>query len=98
VQLYPIKVQGRTDDYFIMNALRRIDCIDWAQSKTLPSLTRDERLVLIKAVIDLSRISHERIFKLAKGYLVVNREVKDAIEAAGLTGARFERQRTIATE
>jgi Suppressor of fused protein (SUFU) len=99
VQLLPVDIEGQLDQYLILVATRLIRCIDeqasriqfWTEEDGLPekvgqyASVRDLR-------IDPSKVGDAKVFR-PEGWdvaLIVSEEIKEALESAGVTGARFE--------
>ena len=104
VQYLPIrikKINSRSElgKYFVLNVEHKMSCLDMDQSDyTLWGTEREDRCPgdlrdLKKAVLIRSNIGGSRIFRLSgwEIYLVIEKEVKEAIVAAGMTGCRFQR-------
>ncbi|MCP3103841.1 hypothetical protein LZ198_33675 [Myxococcus sp. K15C18031901] len=101
VQLFPVEVEGQFHPYFILNVAREIRCIDDAASKEVELISADEELhadmagqyrSVIGLRIDKSKVGGARVFRLWGWPLpiIVDEEVKDALEANGIFGASFE--------
>jgi hypothetical protein len=99
VQLIPAQVDGHPGPWYILNALRIIRCIDDARCEQVqywePEDNRPDKLGEYRAVhgmrIDPGRVADTRIFR-PWGWrvaLIVAEDIKQAIEAAGLTGTRL---------
>ncbi|WNG22179.1 hypothetical protein F0U63_25135 [Cystobacter fuscus] len=99
VQLIPVQIEGHTERYFILNALRIIRCIDDARCAEVqywrPEDAEPERVGEYRSVIGLridpSKVGDARIFR-TWGWriaLVISEDLKQAIESAALTGPRF---------
>ncbi|MDC0711208.1 hypothetical protein POL68_22250 [Stigmatella sp. ncwal1] len=99
VQLIPVDVEGRPDQYLILVATRLIRCIDekasrirlWTHEDGLPDIVgqyasvRDMR-------IDKAKLGSAKVFR-PEGWvvtLIVGEEIKDALDRIGATGTRFE--------
>ncbi|MBZ4412092.1 hypothetical protein K8640_28120 [Myxococcus sp. XM-1-1-1] len=101
VQLFPICVDGRAEPYFILNAVRTLRCIDEAACREVQHFTADEEMFAERAGqyryvgglrIDKSKVGGVRVFRLW-GWplpLIVDEEVKEALEANGIFGGKFE--------
>ncbi len=98
-QFIPAQVEGHEGTYFILNALRIIRCIDDARCTEVqywkPEHKQPEKLGQYRSVvglrIDPSKVGDARIFR-TWGWriaLIVSDDIKQAIESAGLSGARF---------
>jgi hypothetical protein len=99
VQFIPVEVEGQTEPWFILNALRIIRCIDDARCDEvfyrLPEHGEPDRVGQYKNVrglkVDPEKIGDSHIFR-PWGWLVVlivSEHVKHAMEAEGITGAQF---------
>jgi hypothetical protein len=100
VQLIPVEVENQREAYFILNAIRTVQCIDDQASEEvrrwLPEDGRPEKLGMYRSVygmrIDSARVGAARVFR-TWGWtvaLVVSEDIKDALEHAGITGTRFK--------
>ncbi len=101
VQLFPVEVEGQSEPYFLLNVAREVRCIDDAACREVQFFSADEELhadragqyrSVIGLRIDKSKVVNERVFRLW-GYhvaLIVDAEIKEALERAGITGGRFE--------
>jgi hypothetical protein len=101
VQLFPVEVEGQSEPYFLLNVAREVRCIDDAACREVQFFSADEELhtdragqyrSVIGLRIDKSKVVDERVFRLW-GYhvaLIVDAEIKEALERAGITGGRFE--------
>ncbi|WP_224244387.1 imm11 family protein [Hyalangium gracile] len=99
VQFIPVQVEAHPGPYFILNALRLIRCIDdarcaevqyWKPEDGKPEKTGRYRFVAGMR-IDATKVGDARIFR-TWGWdiaLILSEDIKEAIEAAGLSGARF---------
>jgi hypothetical protein len=99
VQFIPTQVDGHTGPYFILNTLREIRCIDDARCEEVkywrPEDGQPEKLGEYRYIhglrIDPSKVGDARIFR-TWGWdiaLIVSEDLKQAIEAEGITGTRF---------
>lgn len=99
VQFLPVQVEAHPGPYFILNTLRFIRCIDDARCTEVqywkPEDDQPEKLGQYRSVvglrIDPSKVGDARIFR-TWGWdiaLIVSEDIKQAIESAGLSGARF---------
>jgi hypothetical protein len=99
VQFIPARVEGHDAPYFILNALRIIRCIDDARSEEVrywkPEDGQPEKIGEYRVVagmrIDPTKVGDARIFR-PWGWpvaLIVSEDLKQAMEAEGITGARF---------
>ncbi len=99
VQFIPVQVEGHEAPYFILNALRIIRCIDDARCKRVvywkPEDNRPDKLGEYRVVsglrVDPNKVGDTRIFR-PWGWrvaLILSEDLKQALEAEGLTGTRF---------
>lgn len=99
VQFIPARIEGHSGTWYILNALHVIRCIDDARSGEVqywtPEDNRPDKLGEYRAVhrmrIDPTKAGGFRIFR-PWGWrvaLIISRDVKEAIEAAGFVGSRF---------
>ena len=99
VQFIPVEVEGQTEPWFILNALRVIRCIDDARCDEvfywLPEDGEPDRVGEYRNVaglkVDAEKIGDAHIFR-PWGWLVVlivSEHVKQAMEAEGITGIKF---------
>ncbi|HYO70250.1 MAG TPA: DUF1629 domain-containing protein [Archangium sp.] len=99
VQFIPVEVEGQTEPWFILNALRVIRCIDDARCDEVfywgPEDGEPDRIGQYQNVrglkVDVEKVGDAHIFR-PWGWLVVlivSEHVKHAMEAEGITGARF---------
>ena len=100
IQLIPVDVDGHPDQYLVLNAIRLIKCIDENATEELERWTpedgRPDKIGKYRAVygmrIDPSKVGGAKVFR-TWGWsvaLVVSGEIKDALEAAGITGLEFK--------
>jgi hypothetical protein len=98
VEFLPMKIinhKGRvaSGDYFVVNPLQIIDCIDQAASVVeLDSIDKGMISTCDKLVLRESVIPRElKVFRAAfwSGLILIRRETAGRIEAAGLTGMSF---------
>jgi hypothetical protein len=99
VQFIPARVDGNPEPWCILNALRIINCIDDARCEQVqywtPEDNRRDKLGEYRAVygmrVDPTKVGDSRLFR-PMGWrvaLIISEDVKQGIEAAGLSGARF---------
>jgi len=99
VQLFPVEVQGQSEPYFLLNVARVLRCIDDAACEEVRLWTledgRPDRVgeyhVISGLRIDKSKTGDAHVFRLW-GYLptiVVDGEIKEALERTGIVGGRF---------
>lgn len=100
VQFIPVQVEGHEGPYFILNTLRTLRCIDDARSREVRYFTPEDEQpekagqyrVVSGMRIDPAQVGDAQIFR-PWGWsvaLIVSEELKDAMEAVGLTGTKFE--------
>jgi hypothetical protein len=101
VQLFPVDVEGESGPYFILNVARTVRCIDDAACREVQLYTADDELhadrvgeyrSVIGLRIDPAKVGNARVFR-PWGWpaaLIVNEEIKDALEANGISGGRFD--------
>jgi hypothetical protein len=99
VQFLPAQVEGRSEPYFILNALRIICCIDdarceevryWRPEDGDPDRVGEYRVVAGMR-IDSSKVGDSHIFR-PWGWsvaLLVSERLKQAMEEEGVTGTKF---------
>ena len=99
VQFIPVQVEGHDGPYFILNVLRIIQCIDDARSRRVEYWkTEDDRpdklgqyRVVSGMRIDPTKVGDARVFR-PWGWrvaLVISEDLKQAMDAEGITGTRF---------
>jgi hypothetical protein len=99
VQFLPAQVEGHSGPYFILNTLRVIRCIDDARCEEVrywkPENGQPEKVGEYRVVagmrIDPTQVGDARIFR-PWGWpvaLIVSEDLKQAMEAEGVTGAQF---------
>jgi hypothetical protein len=99
VQFIHAHVEGHDAPYFILNALRIIRCIDDARSEEVrywkPEDGQPEKIGEYRVVagmrIDPTKVGDARIFR-PWGWrvaLIISEDLKQAMEAEGITGTRF---------
>jgi len=99
VQRIPVRVQGRSEPYEILNVVTVLDCID--RERTIGELWTEEDgdtdevggyQSVYELWLDPDRIGGARIFRPAGWLLVmaVTEEVKLALEDAGVSGLTFQ--------
>jgi hypothetical protein len=100
VQFIPVQVEGHAGPYFILNTLRTLRCIDDARCREVqywkPEDGRPDKEGMYRAVsgmrIDPAKAGDARIFR-PWGWtvaLVVSEDLKQAMEAEGISGTKFE--------
>ncbi len=99
VQFIPAQVEWHIPPYFILNTLREIRCIDDARCAEVeywqPEDGQPEKVGRYRYVHDLridpSKVGGARVFR-PWGWsiaLIVSEDLKQAIEAEGISGTRF---------
>jgi hypothetical protein len=99
VQLIPADIEGHPEQYCVLVATRLIRCIDEQASKVqfwTPEDGVPEKVGQYWAVddmrIDKSKVGNAKVFR-PEGWsstLIISEEIKDAMEAMGATGTRFQ--------
>ncbi|QSQ12363.1 imm11 family protein [Myxococcus landrumensis] len=102
VQLFPVTVEGDAEPYFVVNAIKVIDCIHeehceevqhyGADADTFPEYAGEYRWIY-GLRIDPAKTEGAQIFRLKKfkNALIVSEEIKTALEHIGNLGVSFER-------
>ncbi|MBZ4335536.1 hypothetical protein K8556_32385 [Corallococcus sp. AS-1-12] len=100
IQLFPVDIEGQPGDFFILNAIRRVNCIDDEASEEARYWTpRDgltEKVGTYLSVwgmrIDTTRLGSARVFRPLhwEVVLVIPEDIKLALEAINATGVRFK--------
>ncbi|WP_336242281.1 imm11 family protein [Corallococcus exercitus] len=100
VQLFPVDIEGQSDDFFILNAIRRVNCIDEEASEEVqywtPKNGLAEKVGTYLSVwgmhIDATRLGSARVFRPLhwEVVLVIPEDIKLALEAIGATGVWFQ--------
>lgn len=101
VQMFPVAVEGASELYFIVNAIKIADCIDEASCREVHIYTQEDPfpervgayrwiygLRIDPAMTDGARVFRPKRFKTA---FIVSEEVKNALERVGNLGVSFER-------
>lgn len=99
IQLIPVRVEGQTEHYYLLNTLRVIRCVDETRSDEFafyePQDGEPEKVGHYRKVsgmkIDPTRVGDAEIFR-PWGWtvtLIVSERVKRAMEEEGIRGARF---------
>ncbi|WP_224362065.1 imm11 family protein [Hyalangium versicolor] len=101
VQLFPVTVEGEPRRYFIVNAVKAIDCIDEANCREVHHYTEEDPFPeyagqyrwIYGLRIDPAKTEGARIFRPEKfkTALIVSEEIKAALERVGNLGVDFER-------
>lgn len=99
VQFIPARVEGFTEPYFLLNALRVIRCIDDARCEEvlywLPKDNRPDKLGQYRNIrglrVDPAKVGDSNIFR-PWGWtvtLIVSERIKRAMDGEAITGTRF---------
>ena len=98
VQLIPIRVEGQSEEYFIVNATRALACVDetaceevtfWTKDDFRPDLAGTYRSI-IGLRIDPARASGHSLFWVKDWVqLIASEAIKEAFEKEGIIGAKF---------
>jgi hypothetical protein len=99
VQLIPVELDSQPAQHFILNATRLLKCIDDAACEEVRYWTSEdgipEKVGTYSSVsgmrIDTAKVEGAKVFR-TWGWtvaLVVSEELKEALERAGITGAKF---------
>lgn len=100
VELIPVEVNSHAGPYFILNALHVVKCIDdeateevqyWTEEDGVPRKVGTYRDISGMR-IDPAKVGDAKVFRPWgwKVALIVSEDIKDAMERAGITGAKFE--------
>ena len=100
VQLLALKLSNGIRDYVVLNATRRVECLDETRSTFLKWTEADERPDLMGGYRQVTKLriksalvpAHAQMFRI-KGWeiaLIVSETVKQEMQRAGCFGARFE--------
>jgi hypothetical protein len=99
VQLFSVQVEGQSEPYFLVNAMRLVKCIDdsackrilyWTPEDGRPDKTGTYRNV-VGLRIDKTKVGGAKVFR-TWGWsiaLIVSEDIKDALERTGATGLKF---------
>ncbi|RKG79010.1 hypothetical protein D7W79_11500 [Corallococcus exercitus] len=100
VELIPVEIDSHEGLYFILNALRAFPCIDPEASSEVAYWTEEDGLpekvgtifTISGMRIDPSKVGDAKVFRPSEWEvsLIVSKDIKDAMERAGITGAKFE--------
>jgi len=99
VQLIPADIEGQPDQYLVLVATRLIRCIDeeaskvrfWTPEHGVPDKV-GQYMGVDRLRIDKRKVGNAKVFR-PEGWevaLIVSEEIKNTIEAMGVTGARFD--------
>ncbi|RKG75217.1 imm11 family protein [Corallococcus terminator] len=100
VQFFPVDIEGQTDEFLIMNAVRRVNCIDddaseqvcyWKPENGLPEKVGTYSIVWGMR-LDASRIGSPKVFRPLhwEVSLIISEDIKLALEHLGATGVWFK--------
>ncbi|MCY1046728.1 suppressor of fused domain protein [Corallococcus sp. bb12-1] len=100
VELIPVEVDSHSGPYFILNAIRLVKCIDDEASEAVRYWTEQDGFpekvgtyISIDGMrIDPSKVGDAKVFRTWgwKVALIVSEDIKEAMERAGITGAKFK--------
>jgi len=100
VQLFPVEVEGQIEPYHLLVVARAIRCIDdeacEEARRYTPEDGRPDRVgeyhVVSGLRIDKSKVGDARVFRLWGWHpaLIVDGELKEALEKTGIVGGRFD--------
>nr|WP_244981843.1 DUF1629 domain-containing protein [Corallococcus exercitus] len=100
VQLFPVTVEGEPERYFVVNAIKALDCIDEERCLEVqhfpegssPEFAGEYRWIY-GLRIDPSKTEGAQVFRLKKfkTALIVSEDIKNALEGVGNLGVSFER-------
>jgi len=101
VQLLPVSIEGEPERYFVVNAIKVVDCIDEARCREVQHYDEDdpspeyegEYRWIYGLRIDPVKTEGAHVFRLKKFKIafIVSEEVKDALARVGNLGVSFER-------
>ena len=101
VQLFPVTVEGELGQYFVVNTIKAVDCIDEVNCREVHHYTEDDPFPeyageyrwIYGLRIDPAKTEGAHVFRLKKFKIafIVSEEVKDALARAGNLGVSFER-------
>ncbi|RKH11443.1 hypothetical protein D7X74_25480 [Corallococcus sp. CA047B] len=100
VELIPVEVDSHSGPYFILNATRAIACVDveaseevnyWKEEDGFPEKV-GTFFSLYGMRIDPSKVGDAKVFRPSEWdvALIVSEDIKEAMERAGITGAKFK--------
>ncbi|MFP2899834.1 imm11 family protein [Corallococcus sp. 4LFB] len=100
VQLIPVEIDSQPAQHFILNATRRVKCIDDATCEEVRYWTPEdgmpEKVGTYSSVsgmrIDTAKVGEAKVFR-TWGWtvaLIVSEELKEALERAGISGVKFK--------
>jgi len=101
VQQFPVSVEGEPEQYFVVNAIAVVDCIDEANCREVHHYTEEDPFPeyageyrwIYGLRIDPKKTEGAHVFrpKRFKTALIVSEKIKDALERVGNLGVSFER-------
>ncbi|RKG60000.1 hypothetical protein D7X30_10325 [Corallococcus sp. AB011P] len=101
VQIFPVVVGEESMSYFVVNAVKVVDCIDEAKCREVQHYSEEDPFPEYAGEyrwihglrIDPSKAEGARVFrpKRFKTALIVSEEVKEGLERVGNLGVSFER-------
>ncbi|MBN9683061.1 MULTISPECIES: imm11 family protein [unclassified Corallococcus] len=99
VQLFPVQVEGQSEPYFLLVAARTVRCVDEVATEEVqfwrPEDGQPAKVGQYRAIgglrIDKSKVADERVFRLWgwRSALIVDGELKAALEQTGIVGGQF---------
>lgn len=101
MQLFPVTVEGEPERYFVVNAIKAVDCIDEARCREVHHYDEDDPAPgyegeynwIYGLRIDPTKTEGAQVFRLKKfkTAFIVSEDIKNALEAVGNLGVSFER-------
>lgn len=94
IEFFEVQFEGSkktNEKYFLMNFLNIQSAMDYDKSEYL-QLSTGKIIEIDKMTIDYNKLKNQIAFRLdeIKSALVINNELKKAIEKAGITGVKFK--------
>lgn len=100
VQLFPVEVEGQTEQYHLLNVAHTVRCINDAACEEVrlwtPANGQPDKIGRYRVVsglrIDTSKVGDEHVFRLWgwSSPIIVDEELKEALERTGIVGGRFD--------
>ncbi|WP_375759621.1 imm11 family protein [Corallococcus exercitus] len=100
VQLFPVSIAGESERYFVVNAIKLMDCIDEERCLevqhyppgSFPEFAGEYRWIY-GLRIDPSKTEGAQVFRLKKfkTAFIVSEDIKNALERVGNLGLSFDR-------
>lgn len=99
VQLIPVEIMGKTDDFYILNVCRRIKCFDRSKSiftEWHHGDGREDKIGSLRMVIDLkidpAKVDGVHIFRVHEWpiALIVSEQIKNLFSLWGVKGVVYE--------